>query len=136
MVTIKYFDGGKTIDLEVTEEFAEAYKELCREDERLKKQEQRRRAKTASLEQLREDGIDIVDERFNPLERAVRREDKAARREKLKAAFATLTLEQKKLVKLLKEGMGIREIARVLGKDPTSVRDMKEAIQKKLEKFL
>ena len=136
MVTIKYYDGTKTIDVEVTEEFAEAYKQMCREEQRVNKRE--RRHKACSLDQIEdEDGYQLVDLlTADPIDEMIEQENQAELRNKIKAAMATLTPEQKELVKMLKNGMSITEVADELGKEYQSVWDMRERIQKNFKKFL
>lgn len=72
----------------------------------------------------------------SPEEIYIAAEEQAKLRTKLAAALKSLTPEQLKLVKLLKKGMGIREIARVLGKHHSTIEEMRKAVQKKFEKFL
>jgi len=57
MVTIHYFDGNKTIPVEVSEEIAKALQELDSEEQRIKRKESRRQI--ASLEQLLDEGFDF-----------------------------------------------------------------------------
>ena len=63
-------------------------------------------------------------------------EEQAERTEKLTAALKSLTPSQLELVKLLRKGMKIREIARTLGKSHVTVLEMRKAVQKKFEKLL
>jgi len=134
MITIKYFDGEKHIEIEVAEEFAESYREICREERRIDKREKRHSA--VSLEQLEEHGCEIVDPQSDPLETMIERKRGEELRKKIKGAWSAFTAEQKNLVRLLRQGMGIREIARKLGKSHTTVLEMKKAIKKKMENFL
>ena len=137
MVTIKYFDGKKAIGAEVTEEFAEAYKELLREEWRSDKRAKRLQA-GITLDQMEDENGEQFEAltTADPLDLMSGREEQTERRAKMKGVLKSLTTGQAKLVKMLKSGMNTAEIAKILGKDYSSVRDMRERIQKKFEKFL
>jgi len=63
-------------------------------------------------------------------------EERMERTAKLDAALQSLTLEQLELIKMLKRGMGITEIARARGVSKQSIFEARERIQKRFYKFL
>lgn len=87
------------------------------------------------------DGMTDYDKRtscqaVNPEDIYIAAEQQSELREKLIAALKLLTPEQARLVGLLQKSLGIREIARLLGKSHVTVLEMRKAIQKKVERFL
>ena len=63
-------------------------------------------------------------------------EEKTERSAEIIAVLKTLTVEQQKLVVLLRNGVSGKEIAKRLGMTEPAVTQMKKRIQKKFEKFL
>jgi len=72
----------------------------------------------------------------NPEMMMVAAEDIADRRAKLLAALKELTPKQLRLVKMLKAGMSVTEIAARLNCSKPTISKMKKAIQKIFESFL
>ena len=144
MQTIQYYDGEKVIDVEVTEEVAAAYEEICREEERFDKYVKRYESKISLTQMQEENGRQFRDLRapdpfemiIDPEGQAEEKKKQARKKKKTKIALKTLTSRQKELVRLLQKGMGIREIARLLGKSHVAVLEMRKAVQKKVGKIL
>ena len=139
--TIKYFDGKKVIEIEVDAEMAVGYEKIKRECDRSEwrqdKRIERHHAKI-SLDQMSED-VGYQPESLtvaNPLEGFVAREERQERKVKLDAVLADLTPEQKALVRMLKKGMSVTEIADKLGVGKTAVSNMRIRIQEKIKKYL
>ena len=136
MTTIKYFDGEKEIDVEVTEEFAAVYKELQREEERMSKRVERH--EVASLTQMEdENGYQLGDLYApDPLDIIVKREEQEELRANMEKTYSMLTERQKQVVELLCSGKTVSEIARLLNLNQKTIWEIREAIQKKYKKFL
>ena len=136
MTTIKYYDGEKTIEVEVTEQVAAGYREICREEWRYTKRTQRH--EIVSLDQIEdEDGYQLID-LVSPdsLDILIEQEERDESKAKLKAALKTLTSEQLRLVTLLRKGMSVTEIALIFNTSKAAVSQMKARFQKKLNIFL
>lgn len=142
MRTIYFIDhAGKRITQEVTDEVADAIIETRRAEWRNDAKERYYRGRTLST--LTDDAIEYRQGRAESRlmaasceEEYIATEDKADKRAKLLIALESLTPTQKELVKLLKKGMSISEIARQWGKHHTTISEIRKAVQKKFEIFL
>jgi DNA-directed RNA polymerase specialized sigma24 family protein len=133
---IKYYDGTKTIEVEADEGFASGYGEIRREEWRQEKRVMRHETKITLTQMEDENGYQAMGEYPDPLTEICEQEETAELRAKIGAALAALTDEQKQLVEFLKRGLGVREIARELGKHHSSVEEMRKRVQKIFSSFL
>jgi DNA-binding NarL/FixJ family response regulator len=124
---IKYFDGKKTIIVEVSEEVAKGFKESQREEWRTDKRAQRH--ETASTHEHQDLSTEDI------LSTLISAEENTSRSMKYTAFFSSLTAEQRKVLRLLISHKGINEIAAELVKHHSSISETKKAIQKKFEKI-
>jgi RNA polymerase sigma factor (sigma-70 family) len=136
MTTIKYFDGTKTIEVEVTEQTAAGYREIQREGWRLDKRAERHQAAISLTQMEDENGYQLADTAPDPLEVICEKEDQDERREKINAAIGRLTDKQKKVLQLLYSGKSVTEVAELLGIKKQSVIDFRKGIQKKFQEIL
>ena len=72
---------------------------------------------------------------LNPEDIYIAAEERLELKMKLLAAVASLTAKQTDLVKLLIKGLKVSEVARLWGKNQSSVYEMKKAVEKKFERF-
>ena len=130
MARIRYFDGAKHVEIEVTEEFAAEYAAMEHRDKLIDRKETRRHQ---SLDKSLEHGWDIADPNADVAMQAERNEDK----ERLYAALQRLTDKQRAVLLLyIEEGLSFREIAAKLGVNKDTVREHYLAAIKNLKKFL
>lgn len=130
MKTIKYEIDEKSVEIEVTEEFAAAYAEMEREDARIERRETRR---TQSLDNSLDNGFDIPDESVDVEESAVKKDEIT----RLYAALEHLTAKQKQVLFLYAvNGLSFIEISKNLELNKDTVREHYSAAIKKLKKFL
>lgn len=130
MARIRYFDGTKYVEIEVTEEFAAEYAAMEHRDKLVERKETRRHQ---SLDKSMEHGWDIADPSADVDAQAERREDNARLRDALKA----LT-ERQRIVFLtyVEEGKSFREIGEMLRLQKDTVKEHYHAAIKKLRKIL
>ena len=134
---IKYkMADGEMVDVEVTEEVAQSLKEMEREEWRQSKQIERNVMPISLTQMEDENGYQLVDYASDPLEQMIAKENQAERRAKIVKALKSLTPVQLELVKLLKNGKSISEIARLQGKHYSVIADTFELIRKKFKEFL
>ena len=130
MARIRYFDGTKHVEIEVTEVFAAEYDAMEHRDKLVERKETRRHQ---SLDKSMEHGWDIADPSADVDAQAERREDTA----RLRDALKTLT-ERQRIVFLTyaEEGKSFREIGEMLGLQKDTVKEHYHAAIKKLRKIL
>ena len=130
MVRIRYFDGAKHVEIEVTEEFAAEYAAMEHRDKLIERKETRRHQ---SLDKSLEHGWDIPDPSADVALQAERNEEKA----RLSSALKKLTDKQRAVLLLyIEDGLSFREIAANLGVNKDTVREHYLAAIKNLKKFL
>ena len=130
MARIRYFDGAKYVEIEVTEEFAAEYAAMEHRDKLIERKETRRHQ---SLDKSLEHGWDIPDPSADVALQAERNEEKA----RLSSALKKLTDKQRAVLLLyIEEGLSFREIAAKLGVNKDTVREHYLAAIKNLKKFL
>lgn len=130
MVRIRYFDGAKHVEIEVTEEFASEYAAMEHRDKLIERKETRRHQ---SLDKSLEHGWDIPDPSADVALQAERNEEKA----RLSSALQRLTDKQRAVLLLdIEDGLSFREIAANLGVNKDTVREHYLAAIKNLKKFL
>ena len=130
MARIRYFDGTKYVEIEVTEEFAAEYTAMEHRDKLIERKETRRHQ---SLDKSLEHGWDVADPSADVALQAERDEDKAV----LHSALQRLTDKQRAVLLLyIEEGKSFREIGEKLGIHKDTVKEHYHAAIKKLKKFL
>ena len=130
MARIRYFDGTKYVEIEVTEEFASEYAAMEHRDKLIERKETRRHQ---SLDKSLEHGWDIPDPSADVALQAERNEEKA----RLSSALQKLTDKQRAVLLLyIDEGLSFREIGEELGIHKDTVKEHYHAAIKKLKKFL
>ena len=130
MVRIRYFDGAKHVEIEVTEEFASEYAAMEYRDKLIERKETRRHQ---SLDKSLEHGWDVTDPSADVALQAERNEEKA----RLSSALKKLTDKQRAVLLLyIEEGKSFRDIAKELGLNKDTVREHCLAAIKNLKKFL
>lgn len=130
MARIRYFDGAKHVEIEVTKEFAAEYAAMEHRDKLIERKETRRHQ---SLDKSLEHGWDIQDPSADVALQAERDEEKA----RLSSALQRLTDKQRAVLLLyIEDGLSFREIAANLGVNKDTVREHYLAAIKNLKKFL
>lgn len=130
MARIRYFDGTKYVEIEVSEEFAAEYAAMEHKDKLIERKETRRHQ---SLDKSLEHGWDTADPSADVALQAERNDDK----ERLYAALQKLTDKQRAVLLLyIEEGKSFREIGEELGIHKDTVKEHYHAAIKKLKKFL
>ena len=130
MPRIRYFNGAKYVEIEVTEEFASEYAAMEHRDKLIERKETRRHQ---SLDKSLEHGWDIPDPSADVALQAERNEEKA----RLSSALQRLTDKQRAVLLLyIEDGLSFREIAANLGVNKDTVREHYLAAIKNLKKFL
>lgn len=130
MARIRYFDGTKYVEIEVTEEFAAEYAAMEHRDKLIERKETRRHQ---SLDKSLEHGWDIADPSADVVLQAERDEDTAL----LHSALQRLTDKQRAVLLLyIEEVKSFREIGEILGIHKDTVKEHYHAAIKKLKKFL
>ena len=130
MARIRYFNGAKYVEIEVTEEFAAEYAAMEYRDKLIERKETRRHK---SLDKSLEHGWDIPDPSADVALQAERNEEKA----RLSSALQRLTDKQRAVLLLyIEDGLSFREIAANLGVNKDTVREHYLAAIKNLKKFL
>ena len=130
MARIRYFDGTKYVEIEVTEEFASEYAAMEHRDKLIERKETRRHQ---SLDKSLEHGWDIPDPSADVALQAERNEEKA----RLSSALKKLTDKQRAVLLLyIEEGLSFREIGEALGIHKDTVKEHYHAAIKNLRKIL
>lgn len=130
MARIRYFDGAKHVEIEVTEEFAAEYAAMEYRDKLIERKETRRHQ---SLDKSLEHGWDIPDPSADVALQAERNEEKA----RLSSALQKLTDKQRAVLLLyIEEGLSFREIGEKLGIYKDTVKEHYHAAIKNLRKIL
>lgn len=130
MAHIKYFDGIKYIEIEVTEEFAAKYAELEHKEKLTERKETRRHQ---SLDKSMEHGWDIADQSADVVLQAEAEEDK----KRLYDAILKLPKEQRKLLEeVYFQDIPQTELAKRDGVTKTAVNNRLACILKKLKKYM
>ena len=130
MARIRYFDGTKYVEIEVTEEFASEYAAMEHRDKLIERKETRRHQ---SLDKSLEHGWDIPDPSADVALQAERNEEKA----RLSSALQKLTDKQRAVLLLyIEEGLSFREIGEKLGIYKDTVKEHYHAAIKNLRKIL
>ena len=130
MVRIRYFDGAKHVEIEVTEEFATEYAAMEHRDKLIERKETRRHQ---SLDKSLEHGWDVTDPSADVALQAERNEEKA----RLSSALKKLTDKQRAVLLLyIEEGLSFREIGEKLGIHKDTVKEHYHAAIKNLRKIL
>ena len=130
MARIRYFDGAKHVEIEVTEEFAAEYAAMEHRDKLIERKETRRHQ---SLDKSLEHGWDVTDPSADVALQAERNEEKA----RLSSALKKLTDKQRAVLLLyIEEGKSFREIGEELGIHKDTVKEHYHAAIKNLRKIL
>ena len=130
MARIRYFDGAKHVEIEVTKEFAAEYAAMEHRDKLIERKETRRHQ---SLDKSLEHGWDIQDPSADVALQAERNEEKA----RLSSALQKLTDKQRAVLFLyIEEGLSFREIGEKLGIHKDTVKEHYHAAIKNLRKIL
>lgn len=130
MARIRYFDGTKYVEIEVTEEFAAEYAAMEHRDKLIERKETRRHQ---SLDKSLEHGWDVADPSTDVALQAERDEDKAL----LYSALQRLTDKQRAVLLLyIEDGKSFREIGEELGIHKDTVKEHYHAAIKNLRKIL
>ena len=130
MARIRYFDGAKHVEIEVTKEFAAEYAAMEHRDKLIERKETRRHQ---SLDKSLEHGWDIQDPSADVALQAERNEEKA----RLSSALQKLTDKQRAVLLLyIDEGLSFREIGEKLGIHKDTVKEHYHAAIKNLRKIL
>ena len=130
MARIRYFDGTKYVEIEVTEEFASEYAAMEHRDKLIERKETRRHQ---SLDKSLEHGWDVTDPSADVALQAERNEEKA----RLSSALKKLTDKQRAVLLLyIEEGLSFREIGEKLGIYKDTVKEHYHAAIKNLRKIL
>ena len=130
MARIKYFDGTKYIEIEVTGEFAAEYAELEHKEKLTERKETRRHQ---SLDKSMEHGWDIADQSADVVLQAETEEDK----KRLHDAILKLPKEQRKLLEeVYFQDIPQTELAKRDGVTKTAVNNRLARILKKLKKYM
>ena len=130
MARIRYFNGAKYVEIEVTEEFAAEYAAMEHRDKLIERKETRRHQ---SLDKSLEHGWDIPDPSADVALQAERNEEKA----RLSSALQKLTDKQRAVLLLyIEEGKSFREIGEELGIHKDTVKEHYHAAIKNLRKIL
>ena len=130
MARIRYFDGTKYVEIEVTEEFAAEYAAMEHWDKLIERKETRRHQ---SLDKSLEHGWDIPDPSVDVALQAERNEEKAL----LSSALKKLTDKQRAVLLLyIEEGLSFREIGEKLGIHKDTAKEHYHAAIKNLRKIL
>ena len=130
MARIRYFDGSKHVEIEVTEEFASEYAAMEYRDKLIERKETRRHQ---SLDKSLEHGWDVTDPSADVALQAERNEEKA----RLSSALKKLTDKQRAVLLLyIEEGLSFREIGEKLGIHKDTVKEHYHAAIKNLRKIL
>lgn len=130
MVRIRYFDGAKHVEIEVTEEFASEYAAMEYRDKLIGRKETRRHQ---SLDKSLEHGWDVTDPSADVALQAERNEEKA----RLSSALKKLTDKQRAVLLLyIEEGLSFREIGEKLGIHKDTIKEHYHAAIKNLRKIL
>ena len=130
MARIRYFDGAKHVEIEVTKEFAAEYAAMEHRDKLIERKETRRHQ---SLDKSLEHGWDIQDPSADVALQAERNEEKA----RLSSALQKLTDKQRAVLFLyIEEGLSFREIGEKLGIYKDTVKEHYHAAIKNLRKIL
>mgnify|MGYP001101064627 FL=1 len=130
MARIRYFNGAKYVEIEVTEEFASEYAAMEHRDKLIERKETRRHQ---SLDKSLEHGWDIPDPSADVALQAERNEEKA----RLSSALQKLTDKQRAVLLLyIEEGLSFREIGEKLGIYKDTVKEHYHAAIKNLRKIL
>ena len=130
MARIRYFDGAKHVEIEVTKEFAAEYAAMEHRDKLIERKETRRHQ---SLDKSLEHGWDIQDPSADVALQAERDEEKA----RLSSALQKLTDKQRAVLLLyIEEGLSFREIGEKLGIHKDTVKEHYHAAIKNLRKIL
>lgn len=127
-------DKGQKIYIDVTNEVANADTECRRAEWRNDAKEKYYR--DPKLHDLNDKDEELACEEHNPERKMIATEEQKELRVKMISALKSLTPEQLELVKLLKAGKRITEIASLLGVSKASVSQMRSRIQEKFKKFL
>ena len=130
MMRIRYFDGAKHVEIEVTEEFASEYAAMEHRDKLIERKETRRHQ---SLDKSLEHGWDIPDPSADIALQVERNEEKA----RLSSALKKLTDKQRAVLLLyIEEGLSFREIGEKLGIHKDTVKEHYHSAIKNLRKIL
>ena len=130
MMRIRYFDGAKHVEIEVTEEFASEYAAMEHRDKLIERKETRRHQ---SLDKSLEHGWDVTDPSADVALQAERNEEKA----RLSSALQKLTDKQRAVLLLyIEDGKSFREIGEELGIHKDTVKEHYHAAIKNLRKIL
>ena len=130
MARIRYFDGTKYVEIEVTEEFAAEYAAMEHRDKLVERKETRRHQ---SLDKSMEHRWYMADPSADVDIQAERNADKIL----LNAALSKLTDKQRAILFLhIENGQSFRAIAAELGLNKDTVREHYLAAIKNLKKFL
>ena len=130
MAHIKYFDGTKYVEIEVTEEFAAEYAAMDHRDKLIERKETRRHQ---SLEKSLEHGWDVADPSADVASRIEKNEEKI----QIVSALKKLTDKQFTVLNLyIVHNFSLREIGEKMNLGRYTVRDYYYNAIKKLKKFL
>lgn len=135
MKTIKYYDGTKNIAVEVSDDVAQGYQEIKREEWR---QEYHIRTKNISSNALEESGFQFEDKDSDlqaNIDRAEESSEHTGRLAALQTMLTTLTPEQRQIIALkFYQQKNDTEIGQMLGITRQAVQSRIETIFKKIKK--
>lgn len=135
MTSIYIIDAdGKKVIVDVTDEVAEADTQTRRAAWRNESKERYHR--DTKLIELNDRDEQLGCDTSNPETILLVAEEQTERRGKLVAGLKSLTTEQLCLVKMLKQGMSVTEIAEKLGVDKSAISHRRKRIQEKIKNFL
>lgn len=130
MARIRYFDGTKYVEIEVSEEFAAEYTAMEHRDKLIERKETRRHQ---SLEKSLEHGWDVADPSADVASRIEKNEEKI----QIVSALKKLTDKQLTVLNLyIVHNFSFREIGEKMNLGRYTVRDYYYNAIKKLKKFL
>lgn len=137
MKKLKYFDGKKTLQIETTNEIAQAYQDIQREEWRNEKA--KKRHEQLSLNALTDAGMQFVDDESDVELKFIEQEECAEKRElliNLQDAIDSLNPNQRKMVKMFfYQNKSYSEIGQAFGISKQSAFERMQTILKKLKKF-
>lgn len=138
MTNLKYFNGKKTVKIETTNDIAQAYQNIQREEWRNEKA--KKRHEQFSLNALIDAGMQFVDEDSNVELQFIEKEESFEKRKlliHLQDAVDSLKPYQREMIKMcFYQDKSYSEIGQAFGISKQSAFERMQTILKKLKKFL
>ena len=136
MKTVRYYNGKTSIQVETTEEVAQAYQEIKRNEWQQEKSKQRH--EQFSLETLTDAGMQFADEDSDIAEQLITKEERLEKDKLLillQGAVVSLEPYQRKMIKMaFYENKSYSEIGQAFGISKQSAFERMQTILKKLKK--